>query len=287
MVQAPIVWGTILATAISGCSLFLSLDGAAGGEGEPSIVDVDAADAAGAVEEAQEASADAGIDGPMAPPGCPQEVLDPDLVAWYPLDEGSGNTIKDCSGRDHGGLITGAPVGGSWVPGRRGMALRFDKGGGCVDLSIAPHFRLSSAEFTLSVWAQYGPEADTGYLVGKTTNISSRGWRLATSKQNAHFQVVEPADGGVALRYVEEKNVPAVTWIHLVAVYVPNERVDLWVDGTLKQSTPLSGALIEDEKASLRFGCRSSGGYNYAGLLDDVRLYKRALTSTEIQALAK
>ena len=45
-----------------------------------------------------------------------------DLVAYYPLDEGSGDTATDASGNGHNGTLNGDP---RWIAGKFGQALEF------------------------------------------------------------------------------------------------------------------------------------------------------------------
>ncbi len=269
----------------SSCSLLLSLDGASGGR------EIELDEAGVGVEASIEGQpgADAGSDASLlAPSGCPQEALDPDLVLWLPFDEGTGTVARDCSGRDHLGQIGAPPDGGSWVVGKRGMALRLNDATGCVDLGLAADFRLAATPFTLGLWARYGTNDGFGQLVSKTGRYQTAGWRLSTpgAAGSAAARIHEDRpDGGTVT--VETKAVPSMTWAHLALVYVPNERLELWVGGELKSSKPLSAPLLDDESAPLKIGCHDDGLYTFEGEIDDVRLIKRALTAAEIAALAK
>lgn len=274
----------------SSCSLFLSLDGASGGStGENESNEGGTSDVAVEASLGGEPGADAGPDAwLLAPPGCPQETLDPDLVLWLPFDEGTGTSARDCSGRDHTGQIGPPPDGGSWVVGKRGMALRVNDATGCVDLGLAADFRLAAAPFTLGLWTRYGTNTGLGQLVAKTGKYQTAGWRLSTpgAAGSAAARIHEDRpDGGTVT--VETNAVPAMTWAHLALVYVPSERLELWVDGQLKSSKPLSAPLLEEESASLKIGCHDDNMYVFEGELDDLRLIKRALTAEEIAALAK
>jgi len=54
-----------------------------------------------------------------------------DLVAHWPLDEGSGTTAIDLSGNGHDGTIGGTA---NWVAGQIGLALDFDGSSTYIDM---------------------------------------------------------------------------------------------------------------------------------------------------------
>jgi hypothetical protein len=59
--------------------------------------------------------------------------------------------------------------------------------------------------------------------------------------------------------------------------------IRLYVDGSLTASTPATGAVTASPRP-LRIGGNAVGGEYFAGLIDDVRVYARALTAVEIAA---
>jgi hypothetical protein len=75
----------------------------------------------------------------------------PGLVAHWPLDEGSGATTAEATGKLPAAAISGA----SWTTGRSGAALRFDGGDTFVLLPNAPALRqISNGSCTITAWFQ-------------------------------------------------------------------------------------------------------------------------------------
>jgi hypothetical protein len=70
-------------------------------------------------------------------------------------------------------------------------------------------------------------------------------------------------------------------WSHLAATY-DGSSLRLYVNGVLVQSLAVSGA-IPTSTGVLHLGGNAVWGERFAGLLDDVRIYNRALTGTQIQ----
>ena len=71
------------------------------------------------------------------------------------------------------------------------------------------------------------------------------------------------------------------TWTHVAAVYDASN-LRIYVNGTQAASLPLSGAMVTSTGA-LRIGGNQPHGEWFAGLIDELRVYNRALTVTEIQ----
>jgi hypothetical protein len=75
-------------------------------------------------------------------------------------------------------------------------------------------------------------------------------------------------------------------WQHIAYTWDgTTERV--YIDGTQQASSPTPGALSYDTR-DLYIGCDYSGGTSrpFSGILDELQIYNRALSATEIQALA-
>jgi hypothetical protein len=71
------------------------------------------------------------------------------------------------------------------------------------------------------------------------------------------------------------------TWSHLAATF-DGSALKLYVNGTLVTTTVIAGT-IPTSTGVLRIGGNSIWGEWYAGLIDDIRIYNRALTQTQIQ----
>jgi hypothetical protein len=72
------------------------------------------------------------------------------------------------------------------------------------------------------------------------------------------------------------------TWTHLATTY-DGANLRLYVNGTLVKTTAQTGN-IATSSGALQLGGNTIWGEWYAGTLDDVRVYNKALTATEIQA---
>lgn len=221
-------------------------------------------------------------------------------VTWLPFDETSGNTTSDALGRPIGTLsnFTGNP----WVAGKLGNALSFDgvndgvvltankgiTGGGARTVSFflnANASQTANIRPTLVSWGSgITPEVTGGRF---DVNLNHTGsYVLRTEVTGAGVNFTTPARGDLRGK----------GWVHCAIVVPVNARVNQilgYLDGQLATATlePSAAGATLVNTASLhditigRTG-QSSQQRSINGLMDDIRIYSRALTATEIAALA-
>ncbi len=200
----------------------------------------------------------------------------PGLVGAWAFDEGAGTTTADASGNGNAGTITGA----SWTTqGRYGNALSFNGTNSLVRVADSASLDLTTA-MTLSAWIQ--PTA------------SQSGWRtILQHETDAYFLNASNSDGplrpsgggtfGGNTQYRERpdapvRSTPGPTWPSPTTA--PPLR--LFVNGTQVASRAATGA-IQTTNSPLWIGGNSPYGEYFQGLIDEVRVYNRALTQAEIQ----
>ncbi len=204
------------------------------------------------------------------------------LVAAFGFNEGAGTTIGDVSGNGHVGTIRGAV----FAEGKAGMALRFDGVDDWVTVPDSATLDLT-AGMTLEAWIR--PTAALG------------GWDTVLLKQRGTGDLSyalyandgAPLAGGVAAPagYVNAAGhqavrgasaLPVDAWTHVAATY-DGATLRIYVNGALVASRAQTGT-IAVSGAVLRIGGNGSfTGEFFEGLIDEVRIYNRALSQTEIQ----
>jgi len=198
------------------------------------------------------------------------------LVARYTFD---GN-FRDSAGSHHGTVFGDARIATDPV---RGQVLMTDGNGDGVDVPYS--LDLHPAAFTLSVWA-YADPAGTNYRSPLTSrdDTPQRGyilylaptniWQFWTGTGTTWHQTVGPA-------------AQLGEWTHLGATF-DNGLKTLYVNG--RQVVQNTGTLVPNTKQPFRIGAGSSektaGEFFWRGFIDDVRLYKQALSAAEIASLA-
>jgi glucose/arabinose dehydrogenase/PKD repeat protein len=194
------------------------------------------------------------------------------LVGAYPFEEGNGTTTADRSGFGNNGTLAGA----TWTSqGRFGGALQFNGTSSMVTVPDSPSLRLTSA-MTLEAWVY--PTVLTG------------GWTDVIMKQTDNYYLAATAQpGGVAAMgssigypVYAGTPLPANTWSHLAATY-DGVRMCLYVNGIEVNSRAETDSL-PTSSGPLSFGGDAVYGQRFTGRIDEVRIYRRALTPSEIQS---
>jgi hypothetical protein len=184
--------------------------------------------------------------------------------------------LADVSGNGNTGTISG---GTSWTAGKYGGALSFNGSTGRVSVPASPSLGLSSA-MTLMAWIQ------------PTANQS--GWRTIMQRQtDAYFLnasndsgPLRPSGGGTiggGTPWVSGPTAsPVNAWTHVALTY-DGAALRLFVNGTQVATGAASGA-IQASSNPLWIGGNNPYGEYFQGLIDEARVYNRALTATDIQA---
>jgi len=209
------------------------------------------------------------------------------LVAWYTFDEGKGTVARDSAG-GHNGVVHGA----TWTKGRIGGALDFDGPKDYVSVPDSPELNITG-DLTIAAWVNFrkgGLDYD-GSEKAIVTKCYSNGalnnpFDFRTSISIEPVLAMVRADEGSHECLYSDKHITLHSWHH-VAVRVKDGAIDFYVDGVLMDKSWGAPALKSRPTGNdfpLLIGARSDGLF-FNGLIDDVRIYNRALTAGEIKAL--
>jgi hypothetical protein len=204
----------------------------------------------------------------LAPPAIP-----PGLVGAWAFGEGTGTTTADASGNGNTGAISGA----TWTEGRYGTGLSFNGSTNVVQIAASASLTLGST-MTVSAWVQ--------------PTVDQVSWRAIVQKQVDAFFLhassdgpLRPAAGGIFGGIDNYRSAPSAipinVWTHLAMTY-DGTTLRLYVDGS-EVASRLAGGAIQSTPNPLWIG-NNSYGENFIGLIDEVRVYNRALTQVEIQS---
>ena len=196
------------------------------------------------------------------------------LVSAYSFNEGTGTVVTDVSGNSNNGTISN----GTWsASGRYGAALSFNGSSSRVDIPDSASLDLTTG-MTMEAWVRpttlsgwrtvLMKEQSAGLVYGLYANSD-------TNRPSAHIYISAESDTrGTAQLAVN-------TWTHLAATY-DGSVLRSYVNG-VQASTRTIGGNILTSTSALRIGGNSIWGEYFAGLIDEVRIYNRALTAAEIQ----
>jgi hypothetical protein len=198
------------------------------------------------------------------------------LVAHWKLDEKSGTTARDSSTNARHATVGGTP---NWVAGMVDGALDWDGTTNYLDVNA----EIVRGTCTVALWLK---PRDLPYATDYRAIVHNDQWdagslhghlRATTSLFNFD---INPG-GGVTSTTVAQSE----EWYHLTATFdTAKAESNLYVNGTLEAtSTGLSTALYV---GPLNWGAWTSNQRFFNGVMDDIRVYSRALTAGQVQDLA-
>jgi hypothetical protein len=217
------------------------------------------------------------------------------LVGYWKLDEGTGTTTADLSGFNNNGTFANNISGGtlpSWsASGKYGncIFISSEPNGGYVNLGNNSSLSSINATGTVSCWFN-GTNTHSTYQTlvscGKIED-DTNGFSLAVDPSGNAFIETCNATSATTL-WGNTTGLLNGTWHHMAATW-NGSAVSLYVDGNLvgvsgSQVTPFCNVWPFTIGAAAAHGSMSSD-WGFNGYIDDVRIFNRALSNTEITSL--
>ncbi len=237
---------------------------------------------------------------------------DKDLIAWWRLDEMSGNTMYDSSGHGHHGTLVSSEFltdSNSGDSIRGGVLLNNRENFINVDFSQ----KLTPDEMSVSMWAKFNDPQGTplkeddsniphnfifsldgghdnkknvkknsGSLFIRRTNSSANIGVYLRDKENDKYVNIQ-ADNNV--EKLQDGEMP---WVHVAATF-DNSSMKLYINGVQNGGDVTTGFeldFIETDKTIIRLGNIFSGTAGpVQGKIDDVLIYSRVLNDSEVEEL--
>jgi chitodextrinase len=200
-------------------------------------------------------------------------LAEPDLVAAYAFDEGAGTAAGDASGNGKIGSLLG---GASWsAAGKLGGALQLDGVSGRVQLPALGTFY--NAGFTLEAWVKPAYAKKDAAVVGSWQSGGPMIWAAHTDGN------WRGTLGSGLSNYLDSARAPAAgAWQHLAFTY-DGATARFYVD-----ASPIASRAWTQQLGTANAWRIGAYGANspvalFAGLVDEVRIYRRALSAEEIE----
>lgn len=197
------------------------------------------------------------------------------LIAWWKLDETSGTTATDSSNYGNNGTLTNGPL---WMSGIKDNAVYFDGSNDYIEMTDASVWDFGTGDFTLSAWMK-STNSGWGWVLSRLNDATTGDlWRFGTKSDNTLI-----FKDTVAWQDVNSTaSVNDGAWHHVAAVR-SSGTVTLYIDGSSDGSGTADSDFSGTEK--LRIGRWQGGSDFWDGLLDDVRIYNKALSANEVASI--
>lgn len=193
------------------------------------------------------------------------------LIAWWRLDETSGNSLIDSTGRGH----TGTAIGSSYDIGAAGKIYKSFRTFNVADhILVQGHADFRGLEqFTVNGWFYVEQMNAADRLMDHPSF-----WIQVESATKLYF-VVKPLGENASWRSV---SVPAAQqWFLFTGTYESGIQ-KTYINGLLKDTRTLLATSLDTAAGNLIINNKSDLTKSLKGYSDDVRIYNRALTAAEI-----
>jgi fibronectin type 3 domain-containing protein/subtilisin family serine protease len=211
---------------------------------------------------------------------------DTGLAGWWALDDAVGATALDWSSHARHGTLGGDPA---WSSGATRGALEFDGTDDLIDLDAA--ILDGANDMTVSLWFRTAKDGVQALLSGANAGNDAEVELVPVSSTNVRFYTGESNVSYLAW------NVPSIStgsWHHLaVTRNGAGGQATLYLDGVSYGTQAAAMSPLSIDPGGLVLGQEQDtvgGGFDttqsFVGAMDEVRLYHRVLTASEISDLA-
>ncbi len=199
------------------------------------------------------------------------------LVAAYGFEEGSGSKLIDTSGNANNGTLQNGPT---WVTnGKFGKALQFDGANDRVSIPDSNSLDLTTG-MTVEAW------------VYPTSSLS--GWDAIVIKEYSSgliYSLFANGDGNIPQTLIASNNTPYKAaggtalplnkWTHVASTF-DGSNIRLYLNGTQAKATAFNGSIQKSNLGLFLGGSSFLSNEGFPGMIDEVRIYNRALSASEI-----
>ncbi|MEO8427268.1 MAG: LamG-like jellyroll fold domain-containing protein [Verrucomicrobiota bacterium] len=195
------------------------------------------------------------------------------LVGYWKLDDAFGTTATDSSGSGNPGTLNNGPL---WTSGKTGSALSFDGVDDYVNVNNTSSLN-PGTQLTLSAWIKPTSTSTSGEIISKENNVNNQYYLRLQGGGKIRFTVAGATLNGTT-------TLSPNTWNLITGTY-DGSSMNLYINGFLDATSPATLSMA-DNGLNVRLGARQyATPVVFHGLIDDVRIYNRALSLAEVQTL--
>jgi hypothetical protein len=201
------------------------------------------------------------------------------LLGEWLMNEGTSTTVHDSSGNGVTMTLSGSPL-PLWVPGKHGTAIKFD---GSNNYLTSPSAKMlpSGSTMTVSGWVKLTTNKSWSTVMAHEWTAKNGSWDLFTdSTGRATFGVYDTSQHNSAFNGL----VPGV-WYNIVGTY-DGSNANVYVNGVAGTPASAPGITLDTTSGTGATTISQNPGTSVMnGIIDDIRIYNRVLSTAEIQQL--
>lgn len=210
----------------------------------------------------------------------PKWIQETGCVLFLPFNELGGNKAYDLSGKGNNGTLTNMANPPTATSGWAGRGLSFDEVNDYVNAADNDNLSFSPTQVnTVCLWLKGGSQVDTTRILAKSSSSVYNYDLNVTSNTIIQAHTYD----GVNNKKVSFGTVLNNNWHFLCAVFDRTGLLKTYLDGNFVASTDISTMTDTRNTANLTIGSFPAPSGYFNGIIDDVRIYNKALSADEIR----
>jgi len=203
------------------------------------------------------------------------QVVEDGLVSYWTFDKAhvAGKTVNDLLGNNNG-TINGAPKA---VDGKFGQALEFNEATDYVDCGKAAGLTSIGNQVTMEAWIK--PNGVGWGIISGVSRSGNNTYDLAFSPDRLIDWCLWNGNKET-WPFHSKSQLNLDEWHHITGFYNGSE-VRIYINGVVDNTQGFDGELKHNGENFL-IGTRTSDNLHFKGVIDEVRVYNRALSEAEI-----
>ena len=214
---------------------------------------------------------------------------DPNMIAYWSMDDTAGTVVNDLSDNNLNGVLVN---GAQWDPnGKIGSAVSCDGINDYIEIQDNDLLDPGNNNFTVSIWVYKREPSigwDNNWGVNKWNTGAAKGtneWILGLGVNgNTDRPFFDIESGTTNFRTSSNDDISLNEW-HLITGVREDSIIKLYVDAVLKSAKSVGDVSVNNVGRNIRIANSQRNAYYTNGMFDDVRIYSKALSPSEILSL--
>ena len=202
------------------------------------------------------------------------------LGGLWTMAENGGLQVFDLSGNGNDGTLNGTAYFG---PGKFGHALILDGDSDYAQISDSPSLDVTT-QISISIWVKFGTNK-LQEIVCKRDGVDRAYYLLMNPGEEIEFTISTDGVNATDRAKSSTSTFSTTKWYHLVGTYDSISGINLYIDEVLQETDYFVGGAINNAASDLYIGRLGGGAEYFDGQCDNVAIYNRALSASEIAEL--
>ena len=209
--------------------------------------------------------------------------INDNLVGYWSFDEGNSTTLFDASGFGNNGVLYGGTS--AWSTGKSGNSILFET---TLNYALVNNFtKFPTSQITISVWAKFlGIHTGWQHIIENSWLAGSGTWIMAGTTLGICFGVASISTSTSLNQNMAYSTADIIdgNWHNIIGRYDGNY-IRIFVDTTMGSTAHASTVVQTSLYTGTNLHIGTLGDEYTYGYLDELRIYDKALSSTEIEEL--